>query len=210
MTRIKICGITRPDDARAAADAGADAIGLVFAESPRCVTMNEARAIIAVTPPFVSIFGVFMNQRLDEVVDVAAALRIHTIQLHGREMPRYRASVRSALGGCVSIVKRIDVGAYDSKRAIALRIARHASGIPLLDPGAGDGQPFDWRLVTGLPDKFILSGGLTPQNVGAAIATALPFAVDVSSGVEKRRGVKDAAKMRAFVTAVRRADRACE
>lgn len=209
MTRIKICGITRPDDARAAADAGADAIGLVFAESPRCVTMNEARAIIAVTPPFVSIFGVFMNQRLDEVVDVAAALRIHTIQLHGREMPRYRASVRSALGGCVSIVKRIDVGACHSKRAIALRTARCA-GMPLLDPGAGDGRPFDWRLVTGLPHKFILSGGLTPQNVGAAIATAQPFAVDVSSGVEKRRGVKDAAKMCAFVAAVRRADRACE
>lgn len=205
-TRVKICGITHPNDAIGAAEAGADAIGLIFAESKRKIDLERAKCIVSVVPPFVSIFGVFMNQPLEEIVAVAEQVRIDTVQLHGRETERFLSTVRNALGGRISVIQRIDVGKYDSKRVLGPRIARNARGLVLLDPAAGDGLPFDWKLAAGLRCPYILAGGLTPANVGEAIRITRAYAVDVSSGVEKKPGRKDRAKMQAFVAAVHQTD----
>ena len=205
-TRVKICGITNPNDAIGAAEAGADAIGLVFAESKRKIDVERARAILAVTPPFVSIFAVFMNQPIKEIVAITEQIRIDTVQLHGRETSRFGGAVLGALGYQIPIVQRIDVDKCDVKGVLGRRIARNARGLALLDPAAGEGQPFDWKLAEGPRCRYILAGGLTPTNVAAAIRITRPFAVDVSTGVEKKPGRKDRAKMLAFVTAVRQTD----
>lgn len=206
MTRIKICGITTPGDARGAAEAGADAIGLVFADSPRHVNEANARLIVAALPAFVTTFGVFMDHPLEEVVETARAIRIDAVQLHGEESPAYCRTLRRQLGGRATIVKRIPVGPHDTRPLVYKRIARHTGETLLFDPGAGSGRTFRWELVVGLRRPFILSGGLAPHNVADAVRQTRPFAVDVSSGVEKRPGRKDMAKVRAFIQAVRAAD----
>ena len=113
MTRVKICGITNPGDARVAAESGADAIGLVFAESPRRVTTTDAQSIVAVLPPFVTVFGVFMNHAIDEIVTVAAGVRLDVVQLHGDESQSFSRDLRRRLNQQVAVVKRIGVGDYD-------------------------------------------------------------------------------------------------
>lgn len=202
--RSKICGITRVEDALVAAEAGADAIGLVFyAKSPRAVTVQQARAIIAALPPFVTTVGLFVDASRCEIGEILDAVPLDLLQFHGDEAPD------QCEGHGRPYIKALRVRPGED---IAARCADyvHARGV-LLDtfvPGVpgGTGEAFDWSLVPEkLPKPLILAGGLTAQNVRAAIAQVSPFAVDVSGGVEAAKGIKDAEKMRAFIREVRSA-----
>ncbi|KAF1056220.1 MAG: N-(5'-phosphoribosyl)anthranilate isomerase [Pseudomonas delhiensis] len=200
--RIKICGITRVEDALAAAEAGADAIGLVFyAKSPRAVTIQQARAIIAALPPFVTSVGLFVDASRCELGEILDAVPLDLLQFHGDEAPE------ACAGHGRPYMKALRVKAGDD---IAARIAAYpqASGI-LLDtyvegvPG-GTGAAFDWSLVPAERARpIVLAGGLTPENVGEAIRQVRPYAVDVSGGVEVGKGIKSAERIRAFIRACR-------
>ena len=200
--RSKICGITRIEDALAAVEAGADAIGLVFyAKSPRAVTVQQARAIIAALPPFVTTVGLFVNASRCELGEILDAVPLDLLQFHGDE------SSADCEGYHRPYIKALRVKAGDDIAASCDAYPR-ASGI-LLDtyvegvPG-GTGEAFDWSLVPrGLSKPIILAGGLSAQNVAQAIAQVRPYAVDVSGGVEQAKGIKDQAKIRAFMQAVR-------
>ncbi|MHB0819886.1 phosphoribosylanthranilate isomerase [Stutzerimonas stutzeri] len=202
IVRSKICGITNVADALVAADAGADAIGLVFyGKSPRAVSIAQAREIIAALPPFVTTVGLFVNASRCEINETLDAVALDVLQFHGDETPA------DCEGFHRPWYKALRVRAGDDIRAEAARYAG-ASAV-LLDtfvagvPG-GTGEMFDWSLVPAdLPRPLILAGGLTPQNVQQAIERVRPFAVDVSGGVELRKGVKDAARVREFVGQVR-------
>jgi len=203
--RSKICGITRIEDALAAVAAGADAIGLVFyAKSPRAVNVQQARAIIAALPPFVTSVGLFVNASRCELGEILDAVPLDLLQFHGDE------SAADCEGYHRPYIKALRVKAGDDIAAACLAYPR-ASGI-LLDtyvegvPG-GTGEAFDWSLVPqGLSKPIILAGGLAPDNVAAAIARVRPYAVDVSGGVEQGKGIKDPAKIQAFMQAVRRSN----
>lgn len=200
--RSKICGITRIEDALAAAEAGADAIGLVFyANSPRAVSVQQAREIIAALPPFVTTVGLFVNASRCEINEILEAVPLDMLQFHGDETPA------DCEGYNRPWVKALRVRPGDDLET-SCRLYAKASGI-LLDtyvagvPG-GTGEAFDWSLVPArLSKPIILAGGLSPQNVAQAIAQVRPYAVDVSGGVEQAKGIKDAAKIEAFIGAVR-------
>ena len=204
IVRSKICGITRVEDALIAADAGADAIGLVFyGKSPRAVSVQQARAIVAALPPFVTTVGLFVNASRCELNEILDAVPLDALQFHGDEQPA------DCEGFHRRWYKALRVKAGDDIRARAARYAG-ASAI-LLDtfvagvPG-GTGEVFDWSLIPAdLPKPLILAGGLTPGNVRQAIAEVRPFAVDVSGGVELSKGIKDAASVHEFVRQVRAA-----
>ncbi|MDP9518743.1 phosphoribosylanthranilate isomerase [Pseudomonas protegens] len=203
--RSKICGITRIEDALAAVAAGANAIGLVFyAKSPRAVSVQQARAIIAALPPFVTTVGLFVNASRCELGEILDAVPLDLLQFHGDE------SAADCEGYHRPYIKALRVKAGDDVAAACLAYPR-ASGI-LLDtyvegvPG-GTGEAFDWSLVPqGLSKPIILAGGLSAQNVAEAIARVRPYAVDVSGGVEQSKGIKDPAKIQAFMQAVRRSN----
>ena len=201
-TRVKICGITRVEDARAAAESGADAIGLVFyAPSPRCVSVDAARAIIAAVPPFVTVVGLFVDPAAEQVEAVLRGCAINLLQFHGDEPPDFCAAFR------LPYIKAARVRA-GADLVQSLSPYSDAQGW-LLDAYhdrlyGGTGASFDWGLIPPqLARPVILSGGLTPENVGAAVRQVRPWAVDVSSGVEAAKGIKDAAKIAAFITGVR-------
>ena len=202
VVRSKICGITRVEDALAAVEAGADAIGLVFyAKSPRAVTVQQARAIIEALPPFVTSVGLFVNAGRCELGEILDAVPLGLLQFHGDEAPA------DCEGWHRPYIKALRVKAGDDIAASCATFAG-ASGI-LLDtyvegvPG-GTGEAFDWSLVPqGLDKPIILAGGLTVDNVAQAIRQVRPYAVDVSGGVEQSKGIKDPAKIRAFMAAVR-------
>lgn len=202
--RSKICGITRIEDALAAADAGADAIGLVFyAKSPRAVDVHQARAIIAALPPFVTTVGLFVNTSRCELNEILEAVPLDLLQFHGDETPS------DCVGFNRPYIKALRVRPGDDLEAACQHYAG-ASGI-LLDtfvagvPG-GTGEAFDWSLVPArLSKPIILAGGLSADNVAQAIAQVQPYAVDVSGGVEQAKGIKDAARIEAFMRAVRQA-----
>lgn len=205
-TRIKICGLTRPEDAAAAVAAGADAVGVVLAPSKRHVSVEQAAAILAEVPPCVARVGVFVDPGLEEVYEVVVRAGLQCVQLHGSESPAFCEAVG------VPVAKTLRVGpGFDPTEAEAYR---GAVGMLLLDtlvPGqaGGTGIAFDWSAVTGaLPADvpIAVGGGLRPATVGSAIAALRPFAVDVSSGVESAPGIKDHELLRAFVAAVRFAD----
>ncbi|KPW50974.1 MULTISPECIES: phosphoribosylanthranilate isomerase [Pseudomonas syringae group] len=199
--RSKICGITRIEDALAAAEAGADAIGLVFyPKSPRAVTVLQARAIIAALPPFITTVGLFVNASRCELNETLDAVALDMLQFHGDETPE------ECDGYHRPYIKALRVKAGDDI-AQACRTYRNARGV-LLDtyvegvPG-GTGETFDWALIPDSLDKpVILAGGLTSANVAQAIAQVRPYAVDVSGGVEKSKGIKDREKILAFMSAV--------
>lgn len=205
MTRIKICGITNPRDAEAAVRAGADALGFVLADSPRRVQVEDLRRWVFDLPPFVVRVGVFRDQRMEELCDALMALRVDLVQLHGQESPQY------CLDTPQRVIKRLTVLEEDTPERLAARLAPYHDCVCacLLDPGAGSGRTFRWELARGLSGRLIISGGLTPENVGQAVTLLRPYAVDVSSGVEREPGIKDEAKVRAFVAAVREADAGC-
>jgi len=209
MTRVKICGITRPADARRAADLGAWALGMVFwPDSPRQCAIEDAEAIGAELRRRLQLAGVFVNATLDEVASTADRCGLTLVQLHGEEGPAYcREAARRT--GC-KVMKAVRV-----RDAAQVRdLQRFHTDFHLLDaysprtPG-GTGETFAWELARehGGEPPVVLSGGLTPENVGEAIAAARPVAVDTASGTEAEPGRKDPAKLKAFFRAVEAADR---
>ncbi|MBT9170014.1 MAG: N-(5'-phosphoribosyl)anthranilate isomerase [Actinobacteria bacterium] len=210
-TRIKICGITNSDDALLAQELGADAVGFIFfARSPRAVLPLRAVEIIAQLAPFVSKVGVFVDEEEDTVLEVAARCGLDTLQLHGQESLSYCSDLRSR---GFKIIKAIRIGENSEEKLTYL--LKHYQNVDafLFDTyhpqkKGGTGLPFDWRLAEGLvTDRpVILSGGLNEENVLEAIMRLRPYAVDVSSGLERQPGKKDEQKMRQFFEQVRKAD----
>lgn len=201
--RVKICGITRPEDGIAAARAGADAIGLVFyTRSPRAVSLEQARTIISALPPFVCKVGLFVDAPADEVRQQLQQLPLDLLQFHGDETPAYCENIGHPYIKAVRMRPELDVTA-------AMQAYTGAAGI-LLDAyhsavQGGSGETFDWdRIPTERPCPLILAGGLHPGNVAEAIAATRPYAVDVSSGVEQDKGIKDPAKIAAFIQGANR------
>ena len=205
MTAIKICGITRTQDALAAAGCGANAIGLVFyAKSPRCVTPERAAELMRVLPPFVMSVGLFVDAVADEVRQTLAQARVDLLQFHGNESPAYCRQFGVPYLKALRVRAGLDLLQYarDYHDAKALLLDAYVEGTH-----GGTGATFDWALIPkNLPLPVVLSGGLTPENITAAIQAVRPWAVDVSSGVELQKGIKDTAKIAAFVTGVRNAD----
>jgi len=204
-TAVKICGITRPEDALAAARAGAHAIGLVFyAKSPRHVTPARAAEIIRVLPPFVTTVGLFVNATAEEVRAAVAKAPVGLLQFHGDETPEFCRQFKCPYVKAVRVKPGVDLLQYTQEYhdAKALLLDNYVEGLH-----GGSGVAFDWSLIPrGLPLPVILSGGLTPENVMEAVRRVRPIAVDVSSGVESAKGVKDAQKIAAFIKGVRNAD----
>jgi phosphoribosylanthranilate isomerase len=204
MIRVKICGITRVEDGLACAHLGADAIGLVFyAPSPRNVSVEQARAIMAALPPFVTTVGLFVDAAAAEVRAVLAQLPLDILQFHGNETPEYCRSFGRYYLKALRVKPRVDLVQYASAYSDAkgLLLDAHVEGI-----AGGSGQSFDWSLIPAqLPLPLVLSGGLNVANIAQAIQRVRPAAVDVSSGVEVTKGIKDAAKIAAFMQGVRNA-----
>lgn len=203
MVRIKICGITRIEDALAAAKAGADAIGLVFhAASPRAVSVEQAAAIVRALPPFVTSVGLFVDASKERVEQVLSQVPLDLLQFHGDEPDVF------CQGFARPYLKALRVQAGDDLNALAARWPG-ASGI-LLDsykPGVpgGTGETFDWSTIPAQRDwNLVLAGGLNPDNVRQAMDRAAPWAVDISGGVESSKGIKDVSKINAFIREVRR------
>jgi phosphoribosylanthranilate isomerase len=207
-TRIKICGIRRVEDAVLAADAGADAIGLIFyAPSPRAVTLQQAIAVSDALRPFVSTVALFVNAARSEVIEVCESLNPSLLQFHGDEDHDYCASFSRPY------VKAIRVGAsMKADDLVQLHTEFSTAKALLLDTLSagqygGTGESFNWDVIpVSLREKIILSGGLTPINVGDAVRKVRPWAVDVSSGVEMQKSIKDPEKILAFMSAVQHAD----
>jgi len=204
-TAVKICGITRPEDALAAARAGAHAIGLVFyAKSPRHVTPTRAAEIIRVLPPFVTTVGLFVDATAEGVRAALAEAPVGLLQFHGDETPEFCRQFKRPYVKAVRVKAGVDLLQYaqDYHDAKALLLDAYVEGLH-----GGSGAAFDWSLIPrGLPLPVILSGGLTPENVADAMRRVRPSAVDVSSGVESAKGIKDAQKIAAFIKGVRNAD----
>jgi phosphoribosylanthranilate isomerase len=199
--RSKICGITCIEDALAAVDAGADAIGLVFyPKSPRFVTVEQAQAIVAALPPFVSTVGLFVNAERADLQALLDVVPLDLIQFHGDESPEqcegYNRPYIKALR--VQAGDEIAASCDAYANACGILLDTYVAGIP-----GGTGETFDWALIPKhLSKPLILAGGLTSANVSQAIAQVHPYAVDVSGGVEKSKGLKDHDKIRAFMSAV--------
>ena len=204
-TRIKICGIRDADMALVAARAGADAIGLVFHRpSPRYVTPEQAANIARALPPYVMAVGLFVNLTEGEVRDILARVPLQMLQFQGDETPEFCEAFGLPFVRAVRMEKGTDLLEYARRfsRARALFLDAHVPGLP-----GGSGRTFDWNDIPHeLPIPVILSGGLTVDNVGRAVREVKPWGVDVASGVEAERGVKDPRKIEAFIRSVRRED----
>lgn len=211
MTRVKICGITNIEDAMAAAEAGADAVGFVFAESPRKVAVPAVLNILERITPFVTTVGVFANQDVDEVFKIWKQTNLHFAQLH--DVPPCREMLSPASGfGWYRVIHALRLkSAEDIRRAADDRSARLCAAL-MLDAHVeglmgGTGMTFDWDLAVqakSLGKPVILAGGLTPDNVEEAVRRVRPYAVDVSTGVEASPGRKDHSKIREFITNARK------
>lgn len=197
-TRVKICGITRVEDALAAATFGADAIGLVFTEaSPRYVSIEQARVITAAVPPFMKVVGLFVDASADRIREVLGQVPLDLLQFHGREAPEDCRQFGRPFIKAVRMVPDVDIVAQARRYAQATGLLLDAYDPQL---AGGTGATFDWtRIPPNLGKPVILAGGLTSENVARAIQTVRPYAVDVSSGVEQSKGIKDAAKVAAFI-----------
>jgi phosphoribosylanthranilate isomerase len=205
VTRVKICGITRAEDARTVAASGADAIGLVFyAKSPRHVSAEQAAQLVAALPPFVTTVGLFVDAEAAFVREVLATVPLDVLQFHGDESPEYCTQFGRPYLKAIRVKAGVDLlqCAAQFSTARALLLDAYVAGVP-----GGTGATFDWGLIPRqLPLPVILSGGLDAENVAEAIERVRPYAVDVSSGVEAGKGIKDAAKVAAFVNEVKRVD----
>jgi phosphoribosylanthranilate isomerase len=198
MIRIKVCGITNIEDALAAQALGADAIGMVFAKSPRRVEKEQAREIVQALPPFVHLVGVFVDEEKSVIEDIADFCRLTVLQFHGSESPEYCAGFGRLVIKAFRISQREDIERlkpYQGKVSAFLLDTYH----PVF--AGGTGQAFDWDMAkeAGKIGPIILAGGLNPDNIEAAIRAVKPYAVDVSSGVEMTPGKKDHDKMRLFI-----------
>lgn len=202
-TRVKICGITRVEDALAACDAGADAIGLVFyAPSPRSVEVARAASIRAQLPPFVTVVGLFVNEEPEVVARTSERVGLDCLQFHGNESPGECERFGMPYMKAVRMADDVDVAAkareFSSARALVLDTQDDKLW-------GGSGRTFDWDRVPARIDvPLIIAGGLTPANVGAAIARLHPYGVDVSGGVERSPGIKDAGRIEQFIREVDR------
>ena len=214
-TRTKICGITRLDDLRAVVDAGADALGFVFyPPSPRYLTPEAAAPLISAMPPFVTSVGLFVNASLEELQAVIKLAPVQLLQFHGDEFAQECHRLASAVNR--PFIRAFRVKPDTSAADLLECEAEYQAASPLfrgllldtfVDSFGGSGKVFDWSLIPKeLAPRVVLSGGLSVQNATDAVVGVRPFAVDISSGVELSKGVKDAAKVRAFVQAVRLAD----
>lgn len=205
MTRIKICGITRVEDVQSAADSGADAIGLVFyPASPRHVDIEQARLLLDASPPFVTVVGLFVNAEPSRVREVLASVPLDLLQFHGDETPEYCMQFGKPYLKAIRVKPGVDLlqCASDFHEAKALLLDAYVEGVH-----GGTGAVFEWSLIPEiLRPRIILSGGLAAENVASAVTQVHPYAVDVSSGVEATKGIKDAAKIAAFTNEVKRAD----
>ena len=201
--RIKFCGITRAEDARRAAALGVDALGFVFTRrSARFIEPSAASAIRRALPPFVSTVALFMDDEPAWVDEVVAIVRPDLLQFHGTESPATCATFGRAFLKAVAMASEPDVASYAARYpgACGFLLDGHAAG-----GQGGAGQRFDWSRVPAIDRPMIVAGGLDANRVGAAIAQARPYGVDVSSGIESAPGIKDATRMREFVDAVRAA-----
>lgn len=201
MTRVKVCGVTRAEDARLAVELGASAVGFVFwPDSPRATTPAAVRAIVGQLPAFVASVGVFVNQPADEVLEIAGRAGIGVIQLHGDENPADYA------GHGFQIVKAVAVDDAFTPSRLDLVPAEATVLLDAHDPvrRGGTGRTIDWSLAASAARRrpVILSGGLTPGNVQEALRRVRPHALDVASGVESAPGIKDSSRLRAFFAAV--------
>jgi len=204
-TRVKICGITRAQDALAAVEYGADAIGFVFYEpSPRYVTVQRAAAIARQLPPFVTTVALFVNAESASIAQVVDEVGVDLLQFHGQECPDYCARHRRPWVRAVRVKNDTDLLAKQAEYAAArgLLLDAYRPGVP-----GGTGEKFDWgRIPSQLAPCIVLAGGLNPQNVADAVRRVRPYAVDVSGGVEAGRGIKDPDKIKAFIEEVRSAE----
>lgn len=205
MTRIKICGITRVEDAQAAVHGGADALGLVFHDkSPRYVTVQQAAQLTKAMPPFITAVGLFVNVSAEYVRAVLDKVPLDVLQFHGEEEPEFCASFNRPYLKAIRVRPGVDLLQCASRYASAqgLLLDAYVEGTQ-----GGTGESFDWGLIPHqLPLPVILSGGLHAGNVAGAIKQVRPYAVDASSGLESSKGIKDAAKIAAFINEVKQAD----
>jgi phosphoribosylanthranilate isomerase len=202
LTRIKVCGITQLEDALQAVAAGADAIGLVFySKSPRNVGIEQAQKIAQALPPFVTCVGLFVNAEAAFVERVIASVKLTCLQFHGDETPAYCQQFQQPWIKAIRMRDEVDLTAESQRfnQAQALLLDAYKKGVP-----GGTGESFDWhKIPADLASHIVLAGGLNSENVGQAIATAKPYAVDVSGGVEARHGIKDQSKVSDFCRQVR-------
>lgn len=207
-TRIKICGITRAEDLRAAVDLGADALGFVFyPPSPRHLDLEAATQLARALPPFITLVGLFVNENPHKIREILARIPIQLLQFHGDEDAAYCRQFGRPYIKAARVRPGLDLLEY----ATAFPDARGLLLDAYVDGYGGAGQTFDWSLIPSqLPLPIILSGGLDASNVGDAVRQLRPWAVDVSSGVESpgRKGIKDAARIAAFINGVRNAEAA--
>jgi len=204
QARVKICGITNPDDAQAAVDSGADALGFVFFEqSPRCITHDKASSIIRRLPSFITTVGVFVDEKPEQIEKIASWTGIDVIQLHGEEPPDmcyYSKRVIKAIR--VKSLESLDPLFHYRDRVSAFLLDTFTP-----DAFGGTGQIFNWDIAIEAKQfgRIVLAGGLTPDNVADAVTRVRPYAVDVSSGVESAKGKKDHRKMKLFIERAKRA-----
>lgn len=218
-TRIKICGLTRVEDVRAVVAAGADAIGFVFyPNSPRYVTPAQAAELIAAVPPFVTCTGLFVNASAEEVAAIVRVAPVSLIQLHGDETVAESAAIAAASGRQFLRVFRVkpdtqpaDLLEYEQQCRAASPLFSSLLLDTFVDAYGGAGKVFDWSLIPKeLAPRVVLSGGLSVHNATDAVVAVRPYAVDISSGVEASKGIKDARKIADFVAALRAADATIE
>jgi phosphoribosylanthranilate isomerase len=195
---VKICGITSEDDALFAVAMGADAVGFVFAPSPRQVAAQQVYDITRRLPPEILTVGVFRDEHPDRVIDVVNRAGLKAAQLHGHESPSNVAAVAAQVRW---VIKGVVAGSTDARR-----VNEYATDLVLVDsPSPGSGKVFDWSMLEDVPEgpRLIIAGGLTPDNVGQAVRIAKPWGVDVASGVEKTPGRKDPRLVKAFIERAR-------
>lgn len=203
MTKVKICGITNLEDARLSVKFGADALGFNFyVKSPRFITPEKAAEIIAELPPEVLKVGVFVNETLDRVVEIAQVARLDALQIHGEESPEYARELKSKSG--LEIIKAFRVSP-EFKPEDVLEYEVDAILLDAYNPKehGGTGETFDWEVAKKVQEifpKMYLAGGLGPENISDAVSRVNPFAVDVCSGVERAKGMKDEAALRSFLS----------
>ena len=199
--RVKICGITREEDAKAAVESGADAIGLVFySKSPRYVDLTSAHKIACAVGPFVTVVGLFVNASIDQVNEVIDAVELDLLQFHGDEDEAYCAQFHMPYIKAIRMYPGLDVtdvmADYPSARGFLFDAWNK-------DKYGGTGETFEWQRLSGLDETpYILAGGLNPDNIGEAVATARPYAVDVSGGVEVSPGIKSSELIQQFIDGV--------
>lgn len=200
-TRVKICGITRVEDANSAIEQGADAIGLVFYEqSPRNVSIHQAKEIAKQIPAFVTVVGLFVNAKAEFIKQVISEVGLDLLQFHGDESPEECASYSKPFIKAIRVKSDTNLVQYANEfsGAKGLLLDTYSEGI-----AGGTGHVFDWTLIPkNLGKPVILAGGLNAENVAAAIKQVKPYAVDISGGVESAKGIKDAAKIAVFMQQV--------